>query len=67
MIYESFYPYIPSTWKRVAVLHAKSLTAADDNVSFFVTPDADLKLARQALAELQKGLPRGVTLDVEPI
>jgi hypothetical protein len=67
IIYESWYPDIPSTWKRVAVLHAKSLTSADDNVSFFVTPDADLKLASQALAELQQGLPRGVTLDVEPI
>ncbi len=67
MIYESWYPDIPSTWKRVAVLHAKAITAADENVSFFVTPDADLKLVSQALAELQQGLPQGATLEIEPI
>ena len=66
MIYESWYPDIPPAWKRIAVLHARALSAADDRVSFFVTPDANLKLVNHALAELQQGLPGGVTLDIEP-
>jgi hypothetical protein len=37
MIYESWYPEIPSTWRRVAVLHAPAYAAGGNDVSFFVT------------------------------
>ena len=62
MIYKSWFPDIPSTWRQVAVLHAKSLTAADQEVAFFVTPDADMKRVNQALAEFQPTLPRGAAI-----
>jgi hypothetical protein len=67
MIYESWYPEIPSTWRRVAVLHAPAYAAGGADVSFFVTPSADLNLVSRALAEFRSGLPRGATLDITRI
>jgi hypothetical protein len=67
MIYKSWFPDIPSTWREVAVLHAKSLTAANPEVAFFATPDADMERVSQALAEFRPTLPQGVTLDIESL
>jgi hypothetical protein len=49
------------------VLHAESLTAGYQYLSFYVTPDADLNHADEALREFKPCLPRGVTLNIEPI
>jgi hypothetical protein len=43
------------------VLHAPAYAAGGNDVSFFVTPSADLNLVSRALAELHSGLPQGVT------
>ena len=57
MIYEGWFNNLPPSWRRIAILHTQAVSAASDDVSFFVTPTADLGLVKQALANFQASLP----------
>jgi hypothetical protein len=46
----------PAGRRRIAVLYTEPITAALGDVSFFVTPDADLARVTQALADFQRSL-----------
>jgi hypothetical protein len=64
MIYEGWFNNLPPSWRRIAILHTQAVSAASDDVSFFVTPTADLGLVKQALANFQASLPPRVTLEI---
>jgi hypothetical protein len=67
MVYESWFSSMPATWRRIAVMHAEYITAARGDVSFLVTPTADLKRVSQSLAEFKSSLPRRVTLEINQL
>lgn len=67
IIYESWFFNRPRSWRRIAVLHTLRLNPIDADVSFFVTPDADLNRVTKALAEFKASLPPRVTLELDPL
>jgi hypothetical protein len=65
MIYESWFGSVPPSWRRIAIMHTESVTSFSGDVSFFVTPDADIGRVTKALADFQSSLPRRVTLEID--
>ena len=64
IIYDSWFPTVPSNWVRVATLHLSKLrlTPAESQVSFYVLDQEALSPMYAALKAFQEGLPPNVEL-----
>lgn len=58
MLYEPWFPKgLPTSWKKIAVLHTQSLTAAERDVAIYETPDANNEELVRALRNFEAALP----------
>jgi hypothetical protein len=65
MIYDQWFPQgIPSSWKKVAILHTQPVTAAWGDVSFYATPAAHPDDVESALAEFARSIPKRDRLEI---
>jgi hypothetical protein len=65
MIYDNWFPRgVPVSWTRVAILHTRSVTAAESDVAFYRTPDADAVALAEALRVFQSALPPRDSLEI---
>ena len=65
MIYDSWFPEgIPSSWKKVAILHTDRVTAAVGDVSIYRTAAADGGQIDEALRAFRDVLPPRVRLEI---
>ena len=65
MIYDAWFPSIPTSWVLVARLHLGSprITAASSTVSIYRLPDGDASMIKHALDQFGASLPEGVRLE----
>lgn len=67
MIYDSWFPRgLPAEWRKVAVLHAERVSAAEGKVSFYRTPHADPVALAGALQAFKPTLPSRTSLEILP-
>ena len=65
MIYEGWFKSkIPNEWQKVANLNRSSVTAANDQVSFYITPKANRTKVLDLLRQFGKTLPKGAVLNL---
>jgi hypothetical protein len=67
MIYDSWFKeLIPSSWSKVAVLTPSSKVVSPEQVSFYITPNANRKEVAGLLREFSLTLPLGATITIYP-
>jgi hypothetical protein len=64
MIYERWFHDFPETWRKLANLHAPAVTAAEGEVSFFITENGSKAVAIEALRKFAAtlALPDSITI-----
>jgi hypothetical protein len=67
MIYDEWFDgIIPNSWQKIAILNTSKVTAASENVSFYITPNSSRQEVIKLLQSFEKTLPIGAFLTITP-